>query len=63
VNEIASKNVLRAIDSILNESQKISELVAEGRVAVVGAIYDVNSGEIQFLQPTSPGPVSSHLAE
>lgn len=30
-------------------SQTINKLIDEGRLAVVGAIYDVTSGKVEFL--------------
>ncbi|MGE0757394.1 MAG: bifunctional SulP family inorganic anion transporter/carbonic anhydrase [Pirellulaceae bacterium] len=49
VDTVARRNVVRAVDSILHESQTIAELVSAGRIAVVGAMYDIASGRIDFL--------------
>jgi carbonic anhydrase len=49
VDTVARRNVLTSIQSIIQQSDTLSKLVREGRIAVVGGIYDVSTGEIQFL--------------
>lgn len=49
VDAVARRNVLRAVGEVVQNSRTIRELAREGRVAVAGAIYDVASGEIEFL--------------
>jgi carbonic anhydrase/SulP family sulfate permease len=51
VNEVARANVLRTVQKIVESSEAIQKLVNEGKVAVVGAIYDVVSGDLEFLSP------------
>lgn len=46
---VAKKNVINAVNRILEQSNTIRRLVDEGRVAVVGALYDVATGQIEFL--------------
>jgi carbonic anhydrase len=53
VDEMSRRNVVRVVQSILAESPHLTELANAGRVAVVGAMYDVSTGEIEFL-PSSP---------
>src|SRR5690606_14170273 len=48
-DEIAKANVGRVLQDILAESRTIKRLVDEGRIALVGAIYDVHSAKIEFL--------------
>lgn len=48
-DEIAKANVNRVLQDILAESRTIKRLVDEGRIALVGAIYDVSSAKIEFL--------------
>jgi carbonic anhydrase/SulP family sulfate permease len=50
VNAIAQRNVIRTVRTILDESRTIRELVQSGRIAVVGAMYDIASGNIDFFQ-------------
>jgi carbonic anhydrase/SulP family sulfate permease len=51
VNEVARANVLRTVEKIVESSEAIRKLVNEGKVAVIGAIYDVVSGDLEFLSP------------
>lgn len=41
--------VARVTEMILGQSQRLEALHQEGRVAIIGAIYDVVTGEIEFL--------------
>lgn len=50
VDFVARHNVIRTIDSILAQSETLSKLVQEGRIGIVGAMYDVVSGEIEFIR-------------
>ncbi len=49
VDAVARRNVLRVVETILKDSQAIRRLVYEGKIAVVGGLYDVATGEIDFL--------------
>lgn len=49
VDDVARRNVLRVVDSILQTSRTIRALVYEGKIAVVGALYDVHTGGIEYL--------------
>lgn len=49
VDTVARRNVLTSIQSILQQSSTLSKLVREGKVAIVGGMYDVSTGEIVFL--------------
>jgi carbonic anhydrase/SulP family sulfate permease len=49
VNAVAARHVGRMVRAIQEESRTMADLVAAGRVAVVGAVYDVTSGRIAFL--------------
>lgn len=53
VETVAIRNVENCVATILRESSTIARLVEEGRVAVVGAIFDVNTGKINFLKEDS----------
>jgi len=63
-DEVAKANVLRVLQDILDESRTIRRLVDEGKVAIIGAIYDVATAKIEFftddaigLTPTGEPPV------
>lgn len=49
VDQVAARNVLRAVTQIVSRSEVIRTAVEKGRVKVVGALYDVKTGCIQFL--------------
>jgi carbonic anhydrase len=53
INEVAQRNVLHAVESILRQSHTIRYLVERGRIAVIGAMYDVTTGKIDFLSDVS----------
>lgn len=46
---LARAHVIRTMASIAEQSPVISKLVAAGRVAIVGALYDVGSGQVEFF--------------
>ncbi len=54
IDEVAKRNVLRTVHEIVERSGAIREAVDAGRVMVVGAVYDVTSGEIEFLAEDIP---------
>lgn len=49
VDGVAKQSVQRTTDQILSRSDVIRKAVDAGRVRVVGAMYDVKSGQIKFL--------------
>lgn len=49
VDGVARRNVQRVVEQIRQESRVIDRLVREGRVAVVGAMYDVTTGGIDIV--------------
>ncbi len=54
VDAVARRNVARSVQQILQESQTISNLVREGKLAVVGALYDIASGKIDIPNGETP---------
>ncbi len=48
VNNIAIHNVQRAVQGILQQSPTIKQMTASGQVAVVGGMYDIATGKIDF---------------
>ncbi len=57
-NEISRLNVIRTIKIIRQRSAALDKLVQEGKIAIVGALYDVTSGEVGFFQ-TAESSVAS----
>ncbi|HVK10309.1 MAG TPA: SulP family inorganic anion transporter, partial [Gemmataceae bacterium] len=55
VDGVSRKNVARVVGTILGESPVLAGLVRDGRVAVVGAMYDVATGGLEFLPETAAG--------
>ncbi len=49
VQAVAECNVVQTVDEIPLRSPVIRELMEEGAVKVVGAMYDVASGQVRFL--------------
>jgi carbonic anhydrase/SulP family sulfate permease len=52
---VARRNVIQSVQNIVEISQTIRKLVDEGRLAVVGAVYDVSSGKVEFLVDDAVG--------
>lgn len=50
IEAVARRNVIHTVERIQRESLTINRLVHEGRIAVVGALYDVVTGKIDFFQ-------------
>jgi len=49
-NEVSRRNVIRTIQVIRKRSTALDKLVREGKIAIVGALYDVGTGEVGFFQ-------------
>ncbi|QIE60033.1 carbonic anhydrase [Rasiella rasia] len=49
VNDVVYKNVHMTIDEMKNNSAVLSEMEAAGEITIVGAVYDVASGKVDFL--------------
>lgn len=60
LEQIARAHVIRGVKRVVEQSRVIQTLVAEGRVAVVGAIFDVSTGEVEFLLDEAVGHLALH---
>ncbi|MFU8764232.1 MAG: carbonic anhydrase family protein [Haliea sp.] len=49
VNAVAHENVALTVQRILTDSPLLKGLVDEGKLVVVGAMYDVATGKVEFL--------------
>ena len=49
IEEVAIQNVLLSIDNIRKESPILAEMEKEAQIKIIGAIYNVASGEVAFL--------------
>lgn len=55
VDSVARQNVIHVVNSILSQSRTIERLVSAGQVGVVGAMYDIETGRIEFLMDHAVG--------
>lgn len=49
VAEAVKENVWQSMADLIGQSQYISQSVADGSVSVIGAVYDIDSGAIEWL--------------
>lgn len=54
IDTAARGNVSHVVRTMLWQSQTLHRLVRHGQVGVVGAIYDVATGDLAFLEPVEP---------
>lgn len=50
VKNVTKLNVELTIDRIRNESEVVAELEKEGKIKIVGAMYDVETGKVNFYE-------------
>ena len=50
VDDIARRNVLRTMETLRMESPVLDRLDDEGRICIVGGMYDVRTGRVKFMQ-------------
>ncbi len=49
VDEVANRNVLRAVSEMLRQSEVLQQAVDDGNLMVAGGMYDVETGKVTFL--------------
>lgn len=49
VDDVARRNVLSVVRRIRDESHTIAALLERGRIAIVGVLYDVSTGRMEFM--------------
>lgn len=49
IEKVAVQNVLDSINRIRKESPILSEMEEDGEIEIVGAMYDVKTGKVEFL--------------
>ncbi len=59
VNDVARQNVLRSVELVRSESMALDQLIRNGRVAIVGMMYNVSTGEIEILTNGTDSPTPS----
>lgn len=50
VDHVSIKNVEIAIDNIMKESPVLAEMQNNGEIRIIGAMYDINTGEVTFYE-------------
>lgn len=50
VEKVATLNVKLTMQQIMKKSEILSEMVSKGEIALVGGMYDVNSGAVEFYK-------------
>ena len=50
VDNVAAINVQLTIDRILEESDVLAEMQNKGEIKIVGAMYDINTGAVNFFE-------------
>ena len=58
IDEVSRRNVARCVQQIVQTSPAIRQLVDGQQLAVVGALFDVNSGRVEFLEESIAGSSS-----
>ncbi len=49
VQKVADKNVVLTIQSILDRSEVLKELIEANKITIVGAMYDTKTGKVEFM--------------
>lgn len=56
VDAVARRNVINCVRHVCQKSNELRRQVELGSLAVVGAMFDVKSGAVEFLEETSSNP-------
>lgn len=49
IDAVITENVWRSIEDLLTRSDEVRTLVYENRISVVGAVYDIATGEVRWM--------------
>ena len=50
VDNVSAKNVQLTIERILEESDVLAEMQQKGEIKIIGAMYDINTGAVNFYE-------------
>jgi carbonic anhydrase len=50
IRDVVRRNVLRTVRALVERSESLASLVREGRLMIVGATYDVVTGDLHFME-------------
>jgi carbonic anhydrase/SulP family sulfate permease len=63
VDEVAKRNALNSVRWIYHESLPLRRMADEGKIAIVGALYHIEQGQIEFMTDEAIGaPLEAALA-
>ncbi|HJQ33011.1 MAG TPA: carbonic anhydrase family protein [Pyrinomonadaceae bacterium] len=52
VDRVTRTHVRRSVETVVERSTVLRELIEQGQVGLVGAVYDVETGAVEFLEDT-----------
>ena len=52
VENVAELNVRRNVHEVLQRSEILRDMVTEGQIGIIGAMYDVSTGVVEFYEDT-----------
>lgn len=52
VERVMDIQVRRTVTEILEQSRVLREMIDNGEIGLIGAVYDIDSGEVEFLEDT-----------
>ena len=52
VNNVTHTHVRRSVETVVERSPVLRELIEQGQVGLIGAVYDVETGAVEFLEET-----------
>jgi carbonic anhydrase/SulP family sulfate permease len=61
LDEVAYRNVLRGMELVRKESPTLNRLIEDGKVGLVGGLYDVRTGHVEFFSPVGKSIAPSVL--
>ena len=50
VDNVSAKNVQLTIGRIMEESEVLAEMQENGEINIIGAMYDINTGAVNFYE-------------
>ncbi len=50
VHQVAVQNVRQTVDDIRKKSPILQKMESDGQISIVGAMYDMNTGRVEFLE-------------
>lgn len=64
-NEVSRRNVLRTMRMIMERSSTLAGMIQEGKLMLVGSLYDIQTGMVSFFQTqgSSRSPLSIPMVE